>query len=102
MKTKVMISLTASDRCILANIIDDKTSKRLAKRTEVAEFVTIMLQGVLDHPAPPSAIAKATTGESWRDHPLLKKHAEFIKERLKFHGYRTQTQIDNYMRAYTR
>jgi len=102
MITNVKISLSKADRCFLANVIDGKHSTRLAKRAEITEFVTVMLQGVIDKSVLPSSTTKATTGESWRDHPVIKKHAKFIQERIKFHGYRTQAEIDAYTRAFTR
>lgn len=99
MITNVKLSLSKSERCFLANIIDGRHSTRLAKRSEIVDFVTAMLKGTIDKPTA-TTTGPLTTKDPWQ-HPLVIKHTAFIKGRLKHHGITTDSSVKSYLRPWT-
>ncbi len=49
MSTNVRVTLTEEERDLLANLIDSKTTKRLATRAEISSLVNYIVKRVLDN-----------------------------------------------------
>jgi hypothetical protein len=49
MKTNVSIDLSEEERDLLANLIDKKTTKRLATRGDIVKLVNYIVERVLDN-----------------------------------------------------
>ncbi len=109
MKTNVAIELTDTQRNILADILDEKRSKRLATRSDVNDLLVGIVAGMIDreierqkYPAPTPTYIQPEglpIWKSWRDDPILITKAKEIEA-----GFKTKKQgitLDGYRRGWT-